>query len=212
MARPVKAGGRRERKALETRGRVLDAAERLFVARGYAATTIAAIAEEGDVAVQTVYAIFTNKRAILVDLLGVRTVGVDDDGPPLSGREQWQAIEREPDPVRQVTRLADFATDVGQRLGELYVVLAGAAAADPEIAVLFGAQQEGRYADQRRVVASLAGKGALRAGLSVERATDMTWAIANPHMFRTLVRERGWHESEYRSWLAELLSRLLLEP
>ena len=48
-------GGAGARKALATRHRVLDAAETLFVRDGYAATTIAAIAEEADVAVQTVW-------------------------------------------------------------------------------------------------------------------------------------------------------------
>lgn len=51
---------------------MLAAAESLFVADGYAATTIAAIAEKADVAVQTVYAVFGNKRAILAELLAIR--------------------------------------------------------------------------------------------------------------------------------------------
>lgn len=73
MEEPVKpVPGRRARKALATRHRVLDAAEILFVRDGYAAATIAAIAEKADVAVQTVYAVFGNKRAILAELLAIR--------------------------------------------------------------------------------------------------------------------------------------------
>ena len=89
--------GRRARKAMATRHRVLDAAETLFVRDGYAATTIASVAEEADVAVQTVYAVFGTKRAILSELLAVRVAG-DDDAIPVQGRGPWQAIEREPDP------------------------------------------------------------------------------------------------------------------
>src|SRR5579862_9876896 len=114
--------GRRARKARVTRHRVLDAAETLFVRDGYAATTIAAIAGEADVAVQTVYAVFGNKRAILSELLAVRIVG-DDDAIPLPSREQWQAIEREPDPCRQLSLLAALATQIGNRIGGLYQVL-----------------------------------------------------------------------------------------
>ena len=82
MEEPVKPGlGRRARKALDTRHRMLDAAEALFVRDGYAATTIAAIAEEADVAVQTVYAVFGTKRAILTELLAVRVVGDENTSP-----------------------------------------------------------------------------------------------------------------------------------
>ena len=88
MEEPVKPDpGRRARKALATRHRVLDAAETLFVRDGYAAATIAAIAEKADVAVQTVYAVFGNKRAILNELLAIRVVG-DDHANPLQSREQ----------------------------------------------------------------------------------------------------------------------------
>ena len=88
--------GRRARKALETRRRVLDAAEALFTRDGYAATTMTAIADQADVAVQTLYAVFGNKRALLTELIDARVVG-DDHAGPLPDREDWQAMEREVD-------------------------------------------------------------------------------------------------------------------
>ena len=44
----------------------------LFIRDGYTATAIAAIAAAADVAVQTVYAVFGTKRAILAELLAAR--------------------------------------------------------------------------------------------------------------------------------------------
>ena len=88
----------RERKARETRRRILDAAERLFVRDGYASTTIVAIAEDGDVAVQTVYAVFGTKRAILTELLATRTAG-EEEATPLRERADWKAMENETDPL-----------------------------------------------------------------------------------------------------------------
>lgn len=215
MEEPVKpALGRRVRKALATRHRVLDAAETLFTRGGYAATTIASIAEEADVAVQTVYAVFGNKRAILSELLAVR-VADDDDIPPgfharLQGREQWQAIEREPDPRRQLSLLAALATQIGNRTGGLYQVLAGAVGSDPEIAELYRKQQHARYTDQQRLARSLADQGALREGLSEATATDIMWAIANPNTHYALVSERGWTPEAYEQWLAHTLTCALL--
>ena len=72
MPAPVKSQTtRRAQKALATRRRVLDAAETLFIRDGYATTTMAVIAEQADVAVQTVYAVFGTKRAVLSELFAV---------------------------------------------------------------------------------------------------------------------------------------------
>jgi AcrR family transcriptional regulator len=159
---------------------------RLFLRDGSAATTIATITEQADVAVQTAYAVFENKRAILNELLAVRVAGDDDPVPQpfparVQGREEWQTIEREPDPRRQLLALlAAFATQIGTRISGLYQVLAGAAGSDPEIADLYRKQQEARYKDQRRIARSLARKGALREGLTETTATDIMWTVANP--------------------------------
>jgi AcrR family transcriptional regulator len=188
---------------------VLDAAETLFVRDGYAAATIAAIAEKADVAVQTVYAVFGNKRAILNELLAIRVVG-DDHASPLHSHEQWQAIEREPDPRRQLALLAALATQIGNRIGSLYQVLAGAAGSDPEIAELYQKQQQARYTDQRRLARSLARKGALKEGLHEATATDIMWAIANPNTHYALISERRWTPGQYEQWLAHMLTCALL--
>lgn len=213
MDEPVKSGlGRRQRKAQATRRRVLDAAETLFIRDGYATTTMAAIAEEADVAVQTVYAVFGTKRAILTELFAVRVVG-NDEGTPLRDRQDWQDMEREADPRCQLALLASIATRIGNRIAALYGVMAGAAGSDPEITEMYRRQQQARYRDQRRVARSLSRKGALRAGLSEARATDIMWAIANPNTHRSLIGERGWATEEYERWLAQvLISALLEEP
>src|ERR1700712_3902928 len=60
---------RRNRMAEQTRGEILVAARRLFAQRGYAATSINDIAEEADVAVQTIYARLGSKRGMLIALI-----------------------------------------------------------------------------------------------------------------------------------------------
>jgi AcrR family transcriptional regulator len=210
--------GRRARKARATRHQVLDAAETLFLRDGYAATTIATIAEQADVAVQTVYAAFGNKRAILTELLAVRVAGDDDRAPQqfparVQDREEWQTIERESDPRRQLALLAAFATRIGTRISGLYQVLAAAAGSDPEIADLYRTQQKARYKDQRRLARSLARRGALREGLTETTATDIMWTIANPNTHHALIGERLWPPAQYEQWLSRALTCTLLpEP
>jgi TetR/AcrR family transcriptional regulator of autoinduction and epiphytic fitness len=188
---------------------VLDAAEALFVRDGYAATTITAIAEAGDVAVQTVYVVFGSKRAILTELLDVAIVG-DDPQAPLRDRQDWQEMEREADPRRQVALLAGIATRIGGRIAALTEVMAAAAGSDPDIAAMYTQRQQARHADQRLLADSLSGKGALRAGLSPDRAADILWTLANPRTYHALVGERHWTPDDYRRWLAGLLACALL--
>jgi AcrR family transcriptional regulator len=188
---------------------VLDAAETLFIRDGYAATTMTAIAETADVAIQTVYAVFGTKRAILTQLLDIRIVG-DDHETPLRDREDWQAMERETDPRRQLALLAAISARIGNRIAALLEVMAAAAGSDPEIAAAYRRQQQARYSDQYRLAQSLARRGALRAGLSEARAADIIWALASARTHRTLVSERGWTAEEYERWLGQLLAAALL--
>ena len=201
--------GRRERNALATRRRMLGAAETLFTRDGYAATTMTAIAEAADVAVQTVYAVFGTKRAILTQLLGARIVG-DDQQTPLRDREDWQAMEREADPRRQLALLAAISTRIGNRIAVLLEVMAAAAGSDPDIAAAYRQQQQARYDDQRRLAQSLGRKGALRAGVSETQATDIIWTLANARTHSMLIGARGWTADEYERWLGQLLASALL--
>jgi TetR/AcrR family transcriptional regulator of autoinduction and epiphytic fitness len=201
--------GRRARKALETRRRVLDAAETLFMRDGYAATAMTAIADQADVAVQTLYVVFGTKRAILTELIDARVVD-DDHAGSLPAREDWQEMEREADPRRQIALFAQVATRVGSRSAAINEVLAAAAGADSEIAGIYEQQRQARYKDERRLARSLARKRALRSGLSETHATDIIWAIASTRTYRALVFERRWTNDQYERWLADLLVRALL--
>jgi len=210
MTAPVKPQlGRRARKALETRRRVLDAAEALFTRDGYATTTMTAIAEHADVAVQTLYAVFGSKRAILTELIDARVVG-DDQAGSLPGREDWRAMEREPDPQRQLALFAQIATRIGNRSAAINEIMAQAAGADPELAAIYQQQRQSRYRDERRIARSLARKGALREGLSETQAADIIWAIGTTRTYRALVSERGWTTEQYERWLKDLLALALL--
>ena len=190
---------------------MLDAAEGLFTRDGYAATTMTAIAEHADVAVQTLYAVFGNKRTILTELIDARVAG-EDHGGSLPDREDWRAMEREPDPHRQLALFAQIATRIGVRSAAINEIMAQAAGADPEIATIYQQQRQSRYKDERRIARSLARKGALREGLSETQAADIIWAIATTRTYRALVGERRWTTDQYEHWLKDLLAHALLAP
>src|SRR5438445_12171483 len=100
MSRPVKPrtydSSRRRAQAGLTRAAVVDAARVRFLDRGYAATTIADIAGDAGVSVETVYKAFGNKAGLLKALFDVAIVG-DHEPVPLEGRDMVARIQAEPD-------------------------------------------------------------------------------------------------------------------
>lgn len=80
-----KAPTRRETRRIETTERILDAAMRLMVDRGYEAFTIARLAKELDYAVGALYRYFKGKDAILAALQMRVVNGVDDDLEQIKG-------------------------------------------------------------------------------------------------------------------------------
>src|SRR6476659_4253714 len=105
---------RRARQVAATRARIVDAAGRLFSERGYGATTIDAVAVEADVAVETVYARFKNKRNLLDAYLDMSIVG-DAKPVALLDRPEVQAVRDAPDQWRQVQLLARMMRGVLER-------------------------------------------------------------------------------------------------
>ena len=191
----------RQRQALWTRHLIVDAAKGLFLERGYAATTMDAIAEEAGVAVSTVYAAYKNKRAIL---RAIREAWHEQT----RAREINAEASREPDPERRLEMVADATRRQWETGGAVVAVYQGAAAADREAAAELGEALRGRRAALDRVVEGM--EGALRPGLEVNRAAALLRALCRAEVYRELVEESGWTPDEYESWLLETLKGQLL--
>src|SRR5215212_3362905 len=116
---------RRQEQAQATRQKIVEAAFRLFAARGYAATTLTAIAEEAGVAAATVTAVFGTKFAILDALIRTLVRG-DEADMPLTTRPWWQEMLREPDPVRQLARYAATARQIRERTAAIAEIVRSA--------------------------------------------------------------------------------------
>ncbi|MGH2596248.1 MAG: TetR/AcrR family transcriptional regulator [Actinomycetota bacterium] len=200
---------RRREQARATRGAVLDAARRLFVERGFVATTIQSIADHAGVSPETVYATFGSKRSLLSSVLDVSIAG-DDAMAPLLERPWVREMRDEPDPRRRVQILAKNGTLILQRVTPIYEVLRGAASADPEIASLWEQYKSQRFAGQRELVRIVGTGGSLRAGLSVDVATNTVFAIGSPETYRLLTVDRGWSPTRFERWYADTIAQLLL--
>jgi AcrR family transcriptional regulator len=212
MAEPVKAkrrydSSRRRAQAATTRVDILDGAQRLFEASGYAATTMEAIAAEAGVALKTVYLAFETKSGLLQKLWNVTLRG-DDGEVPVAEQDWYRVMLDEPDPERQLRMNARNSRLGKERVASVGEVIRSGAAADPEISALWARIQSQYRENQRTVVESLAKKNALAP--DVERAADLLWLVNHPNPWQLLVGERGWTGEEYEQWAAETALRELL--
>ena len=201
----------RREQAAATRRAVIDVAKRLFLADGYAGTTMAAIAREAGVVVETLYRSFGSKAGLFGAVVEAALAGgVERAEVPVEARPAIAAIIAEPDPARQVALYAATQLGIHRRAGPLLRAVRDAAAIDPEVARVWSELEGQRHAGQARVAGLLASRGVLREGLSVERASDLIWTLCSLAVFDLFVVERGWTPEEYESWLVGALTHELL--
>lgn len=200
----------RERQARERRLAVIAAATRLFVERGYGATTVDAIAAEAGVARATVFAVVGGKPALMRAAYDVAVAGGDERGSRT--RDVWHAqltAARTGEEV--VASYVDVLADVHARLAPVYESLRSAATTDAELAELLTEVDAARLVGARRIIEGIEQRGAaLRPGLSVEEAADILWTLGDPSLYRRLRASRGWDAARYHAWLTDLLQRELL--
>lgn len=202
---------RRRERARATRRRVLDSALALFVERGYVGTTIGAIAERADVAPETIYSTFGNKRTLLAELVDISIAG-DDEAIPILEREWVRTMGQERDTRRRLRILTDQGSSILERRAAVDEVVRGAATADLEIASLHELGKAQRLAGQRAILRIAIGSASLRDELAMDAAADILYAIGSPETYRHLVVDRGWSSQRFKRWFGDTIEHLLLDP
>jgi TetR/AcrR family transcriptional regulator, regulator of autoinduction and epiphytic fitness len=200
---------KREAQARETRRSILEAAHELFVSTGYAATTIQAIAEQGGVAVQTVYAVFGNKRELLRQLIESTITGDDDDPAPITERPEVQAIAAEPDAQRRAELDAALSRSITERVAPIVRVATEAAASDPELAAMMQEVKAARRQEMITGVQLLAGPGGLR--LDRDEAAATLYVLYSPSVADMLMVDHGWSAERYERWLAHMIASAVIQ-
>jgi AcrR family transcriptional regulator len=200
---------RRQEQAEATRMAILEAAKRRFERDGYAATTMAQVAQEAGVALKTVYLAFDTKSGLLRALWHLLLRG-DEEDAPIGERPWYREVLAEPDPERAVRLGAHSARLVKERAGALLGVIRAAAATDSDAAELWRRIETDFYDNQRRFVQTLHDKGALRPGLGVDRGADIMWTLNHPELWHLLVGARGWSPQQYERWFGDTICAQLL--
>jgi AcrR family transcriptional regulator len=204
VKRPYSSAKRREQ-AEATREAILRAERNLFVAEGYTATTIQSVADEAGVAVQTVYAVFKNKRRLLDQLIESAIAGADEHG----AEQQVRAIAEEKDPRRRAEMDAAMSRSIIERVAPIVRVAQEAASSDSEFAKVFSEMKARRRAEMTEAVKVLGGPGG-RLRMTGQRAAATLYVLYSPDVAALLMGDYGWSPAKYEKWLAEMLYGCLL--
>lgn len=187
---------------------MLDSARELFVAQGYAATSMGRIATDAGVAVQTLYYTFQTKGKLLCEVVEDFAAGPD---PEPVARRPWMQEMLAADSGQQVLALAvEHGARIYERAAPLWPAVHSAAAADPHVQRYWANVSANRRAGQARMVTRLDELGVLRAGLNPQRATDLVVVLFGHDVFRGL-QDAGWTLTDYRAWLHPTLVQQLLD-
>jgi len=194
--------------ARQTRLRVVAAATTLFTRDGFLTTTMAAVAAEAGVTVQTLYLSFGNKTAILKAAFDIALAG-DDEPLAVAERPFVQQVRDHPDARVALRILVDGLTEIQRRVSPLYEVIR-AAAADPEVGELLATEKRARHANLAMVAELLSTKRHFERRLSLDDATGVLYGVLSEEMYALLVLEHGWTFEQWRKWVLDSLSQQLL--
>ena len=195
--------------ARTTRRAIVEAGGALFVDRGYAGTTVDAIAERAGVSRKTVFTSVGGKVGLLKLAIDWALTG-DDEPVALDDRPVVRDLAQETDPHTAVAKWARMVTGIAARLALLHPVLTAAADVDEQAAELNAVSERNRLGGAMSFVEQLRSLDALRSDLSIERAAAMASLLMDPLGYRRLVLGDGWTEEEYAQWVTRLTSASLL--
>lgn len=186
----------RARQVEQTRREILDAAVRLFAQHGWARTTLAAVAAEAGVAVETVYNGFRSKKALLRAAMDVAIVG-DADPVPLIERDMYQRLLAET-PEHRLEGGAEMARTIySGPAPRVWSALIEAAAGDPEVARWCAELEESRRVTMQQWLELTYGRP------FDERTLDVIWWITSIETYTKLCVERAWTIDQWQEWLVD---------
>ncbi|NUR25829.1 MAG: TetR family transcriptional regulator, partial [Catenulispora sp.] len=164
----------REDAAQRTRRAIVAAAGELFVAQGYAATSLAEVAVAAGVARPAVFAVCGSKGALLLQVLDEALAG--DDAPvPVAERPWFQPVWQADSPAAVLDAYAAVCVLIGGRAARLFETVRRAADDSPDAAQLWQTLQDNRRAGARMVFEHAGTRGPLAPQLSPARAIDILW-------------------------------------
>jgi AcrR family transcriptional regulator len=178
----------RQDRARRLHDKALDVAAEAFLADGYEATTVAAIAASAGVSAATIYKSYGGKAGLVRDLChrALRGQGA------VPAEERSNALRASGSVDDLVDGWGSLTIEVAPRVAPLLLLLRDAATADPDAARLLDELDRDRLARMTSNARFLDDARYLRDGVSVEEARDVLWLSTSPELYELLVQRRRW--------------------
>lgn len=199
----------RQAQARRNRGEILDAAQRQFLDVGYGATTVAAIAGEAGVSVETVYKAFGGKPG-LVRAMYDRALRGEGTSTAYERSDEMRAMETDPRTIMR--KWGELTAEVAGLLTPIRLLIRAAAETDPDMAALLEDSDRERLQRMRHHATFLAERDYLREDLTIEQVADVLYTCSSLEIYDVLVRQREWALSDFARFVADFMINTLLRP
>jgi AcrR family transcriptional regulator len=192
----------RERKAAETRARILTSAAETYAERGYTAT-VRQIAQRAGVSAESVNVI-GSKPALLLEAF--RFV--------LAGTGGWSSITENPrilelmsmpDTNDAVRGYVEFMAAANLRAHGIWATVRTAAVTEPTVAAALQQLLDGKRGDFEIAAMWWQSRGLVPAGASLTSIAGSLYVMTSQETFDQLVHDWGWGLDAYRGWLFDAL-------
>lgn len=202
MSETVKLGptSLRAARVAETEERIVAAARALFVRDGYAATTLAAVADAARVGHRTLYVRFGTKAELLKRVIDVAIAG-DTERIDVPHRDWYQAALTAATLDERIELMVSGSGGLLARAGDVIAVALQAEHAEP---LLRQPVRAGRAATRdllRQFFTALHDDALLPATVDLDWLCDTAGVLAHAQTY-LLVRETlNWTNEQYQAWL-----------
>jgi AcrR family transcriptional regulator len=198
----------RRARAARRRDDVLKHARELFLADGYAATTITAIAGAAGVSAETIYKTFGGKAGIVSAIYQRSLLG---SAPAAAEARSDVAQLAAHEPRSLFAQFGELSAEVAPLTAPMMRLIRDAAAGgDNEMAQLFHDAERLRYERMLHNAETLHRRGFLRTGMTASHAADVMWFYTADDVFNNLVVTRGWSLPAYSRFISDALCAALL--
>jgi len=200
---------RRRAHAERVRDAIVETARAQFLAGGYTATTVTAIAEGAGVSAETIYKSFGGKPGLV---RAIRTKALAGTGAVHAETRSDHLTATEQDPLEIIRGWGRLTAEVAPLVAPIHLLVRDAAVADPAMLDLLHEMDDARLERMTDNARRFAASGHLRPDLSVDDAGQVMWTYSSPELYELLILRRRWSLDRLADFIADALGAALLGP
>lgn len=193
----------RNARSRRTRAALLGAARRLIEEKGFAATTLTAIAQAAGVTPRSLYLHFSSRGELLAALHS-------DLGETEELAASLQRVWDSPDAASALDEWARHLARAHPRILAISRAVEHDRRTDPDATRIWDWMMDRWSMGSRRLAQWLADEGRLDPEWSVDAAADMIWAMMSFDFLERLTVDKGWSTEAFAEHLSLLMRRALL--